>query len=187
MKKRALILCMMTVLVLPSMTLLAQKPDPVMDEGSMTIGVGAGPGTDYWGNGWSGFGPGIKVFFEAGMWKLGPGVLTLGGEYGFSYFTNNAYDGYKWHLTNMMFGARSAYHYGFDVPGLDCYAGMPLGFGFAMYNYDNYLGKANSTSVFPYVGIFFGTSYFFTDVIGINGEVGYNVTYANIGMIFKLK
>jgi hypothetical protein len=34
--------------------------------------------------------------------------------------------------------------------------------------------------------MFLGTSYFFNDFVGVNGEVGYNVTYANLGVIFKL-
>lgn len=164
----------------------AQKPTNPVEKGNMTLGFGIGPGTHYFGNGW-GFGPGFKIFFEAGLWKAGPGTITLGGEYAVSYFVDNPYSGYKWGCTNMFFGARAAYHYGFDVPGLDVYAGIPMGFGFSTFNYDDWEGKANSTEVFPYGGIFFGTTYFFNSVVGINGEFGYNATYANIGMVFRLK
>ncbi len=35
-------------------------------------------------------------------------------------------------------------------------------------------------------GVFFGASYFFNRNLGVNGEIGYNSTYANIGVIYKL-
>jgi hypothetical protein len=56
-----------------------------------------------------------------------------------------------------------------------------------LYNVDFSPGSSGSTPVYPYAGFFFGTSYFFTKSFGINGEVGYNATYANIGVVFKLK
>ena len=86
-----------------------------------------------------------------------------------------------------MFGARGAYHYGWDVKGLDTYAGLPLGIGFSAYSGDDNPGYHGSTPVFPYLGVFFGASYYFNKFIGINGEVGYNSTYANVGVIFRLK
>lgn len=36
-------------------------------------------------------------------------------------------------------------------------------------------------------GLFIGASWFFNPVIGINAELGYNINYAQIGMVFKLK
>jgi hypothetical protein len=166
----------------------SQKSAPVdpMDQGSWVISAGVGPGTHIFGNGF-GFGPGFKVFFENGTWQLGPGVLSLGGEVGFSFFSYNFGYGYHESWVNFMFGARSAYHYGWNVPGLDTYGGIPLGIGFSAHSYDNYIGYRGYSPVFPYLGIFIGTSYFFNDHIGLNGELGYNVTYANIGVIFKLR
>ena len=83
-----------------------------------------------------------------------------------------------------MFGARSAYHYGWNVPGLDTYGGLPLGIGFSFVRHGTLYNAYNP--VYPYLGVFVGTSYFFNKIIGINGEFGYNVTYANIGIIVKL-
>jgi hypothetical protein len=51
----------------------------------------------------------------------------------------------------------------------------------------DYPGRHSHQPVFPYVGAFVGTSYFFNDHIGLNGELGFNVTYANIGVIYKLR
>jgi hypothetical protein len=166
----------------------SQKSAPVdpMNQGSWIIGVGVGPGTPISGNG-KGFGPGFKVFVENGTWQLGPGVLSLGGEVGFSFFSFHFGNGYHESWVNYMFGARGAYHYGWKVPGLDTYGGLPLGIGFSAHSYDNYVGYRGYTTVFPYFGIFAGASYFFNDRIGLNGELGYNVTYANLGVIIKLR
>ena len=162
---------------------LKSAPLSPVDQGSWIIGAGVGPGTDIFGNG-RGLGVGIKFYFENGTWQLGPGVLTLGGDLGFSIFSNRFLGEYRETWNNVMFGARSAYHYGWNVPGLDTYGGIPLGIGFSFYHHGRlYTGYQ---PIYPYLGFFVGTSYFFNKIIGVNGEFGYNVTYANIGVIVKL-
>jgi len=169
-----------------SFTSLAQKgPISPMKEDSWILNVSFGAGTPYFGNG-DGFGPAAKFSFEKGMWKVGPGVITLGAEVTFSYFSN--YYGEGWHENwfNFIAGARSAYHYGWNVRGLDTYAGIPAGFGFCAYNHDQAEGFHSPMPFYPYFGVFLGASYFFTPEFGIYGEFGYNSTYANIGLAFKL-
>jgi len=186
------------VITLIIYSVLAIKPaqaekgpiDP-MDKGAMTLDIGIGLGTHFFGNGY-GFGPAFKMAFEKGMWQVGPGVFTLGGEFSVSYFTFKYYSNYKETWINFMFGARSAYHYGWKVPGLDTYAGIPAGIGFCAFT-DHYVdpkfhyGYRGYQAVFPYFGIFIGTSYFFNNVVGIYGELGYNSTYADLGVVLKLK
>ncbi len=160
-----------------------------MSQGSWIAGFGIGAGTQVWGNGYD-FGPGFKAFFENGTFQLGPGVLTLGGEFGFSYFQYHwTYGGltHREYWLNNMFGARCAYHYGWNVPGLDTYGGIPLGFGFSSSAHSSAPGYLPTHPIYPYLGVFLGTSYFFNDLIGVNGELGYNVTYANVGVIFKFR
>lgn len=166
----------------------AQKPVPVdpMSKGSWLLNFGMGPGVHVFGNG-SGFGPAAKVAFETGMWELGPGVLTLGGEAAFSFFSHKYYEDWRETWINMMFGARSAYHYGWQVRGLDTYGGIPVGIGFCASTHDDTPGYHNAVPVYPYLGIFLGASYFFSPGIGVNAEVGYNSTYANIGLVFRLQ
>jgi hypothetical protein len=165
--------------------------DPV-SYGSWILNFGFGAGNHYWGNGY-GFGPGAKIAFEGALWQAGPGVFTIGGEFGFSYFSYayaNVLD-YKYHerWINFMIGARTAYHYGFRVRGLDVYAGIPLGIGFSSYTYDIYTQNwwHGYQPVYPYLGVFLGASYYFNSSLGINAEVGYNATYAQVGMVFKLR
>jgi hypothetical protein len=201
MTKKLIIQVMILIfMILPGFRLHAQSQVNPVDQDTWILNFGLGAGNNYWGNG-TGFGPGMKVAFEKGMWKVGPGVFTLGGEMGFSYFWHNWSYYYEFQdialkesWINIMFGARSAYHIGFNVKGLDVYGGIPLGIGFSLYNYSGWDNTDNWKSwggyshhpVYPYVGVFFGGSYFFNNVLGINAEFGYNATYAQVGLVFIL-
>ena len=182
---KIIMLFVVVAIIIPLNVKAAGPLDPIK-LGTWSLSFGVGPGTHPFGNG-IGFGPAEKVAFETALWDMGPGVITLGGEAAFSFFTNRFGDDWKESWSNFMFGARGAYHYGWDVEGLDTYAGLPLGIGFSVNVYDDRPGNHGYTPVYPYLGVFFGASYFFNKSIGINGEVGYNSTYANIGVIIKLK
>ena len=185
-KKVKITLVLIFIAVTMSQKIHAKGPlDPVR-LGTWVINAGIGPGAHYFGNG-VGFGPALKASFEVGMWDLGPGVVTLGGETAFSFFSHHYGDGWNESWANFILGGRAAFHYGWDVEGLDTYGGIPLGIGFCAHAGGDHPGNSGFTPVYPYVGIFFGASYFFTKTIGINGEVGYNATHANIGVVFKLK
>lgn len=182
---KIILLIVIVAVASPKMNYAKGPLDPVR-LGTWVINAGVGPGTHYFGNG-VGFGPALKGSFEKGMWDLGPGVITLGGEATFSFFSHHYGDGWNESWVNVILGARGAWHYGWDVEGLDTYGGIPLGMGFCAHGWDNHPGNRGYTPVYPYAGIFFGASYFVTKTIGVNGEVGYNSTYANIGVVFKLK
>jgi hypothetical protein len=163
-------------------------PSAPFDQGSWILGLGIGPATPMWGNGY-GFGPGFKVFVENGTFKLGPGILALGGNIGVSYFSHRwdyLVDHGREYWFNFMFAPQAVYHYGWDVKGLDTYGGIPLGIGFNAYGGDKFYGALGHHVVYPNFGIIFGSSYYFNDHFGVNGEFGYNVTYANLGVVFKL-
>jgi hypothetical protein len=170
-------------------------PKDPMDKDGIFLGFGFGPAVQYYSGYAAGFGPGFQASFEKGMWKLGPGVLTLGAELGFSYFAYTGEwkdhdDAYKYQWFSSIGAVRSAYHYGWNVRGLDTYGGMAAGMRVLLfngtYNY-GYNNTYNPGSIYPFVGLFAGASYFFNDLIGINGELGYNINYAQIGMTFKLQ
>ena len=172
-------------MVLPSGIRAQDGPMSPMKEDKWLLNFGFGAGTPFFGNG-IGFGPAAKVAFEKGMWQVGPGVITLGAEMTFSYFSNKFGEGWHEYWLNCIMGARGSYHYGWQVKGLDTYAGVPLGFGLCMNLHDRQNGYHKFVPVYPYFGIFFGGSYFFTPDFGINGEFGYNSTYCNLGLIFRL-
>lgn len=173
------------LLLLPFAALTQGPLDPVRLN-TWTVAASTGPATHFFGNG-AGFGPALKGSFEHGMWDLGPGVITLGGEATLSFFSQRYGQGSHETWLNFILGARGAYHYGWNVEGLDTYAGIPVGIGFCAYFRDDVPGSRGYTPVFPYGGIFFGGSYFFNKKLGVNGEVGFNSTYANIGVVYRLR
>lgn len=197
--KRAFFVVVCLLLLSSGMHVSAQKSGPVdpMKKDTWLINFGFGPGINFY-NGYStGFGPGFQASFEKGMWQLGPGVLTLGAELGTSFFSYNGefytYATYRYHWVSLITAARSAYHYGWKVKGLDTYGGLSTGMRFLFFSW-NYTGNNllhvennyNPEAVSAFFGTFVGASYFFNHVFGINGELGYNINYAQIGLVFKL-
>ena len=174
----------------------AQPPVNPVDKDTWILNLGIGPCTHPFGNGY-GLGIGGKLSFEKGMWKVGPGVITLGGDFGLS-FSWRSWTFLEYKLSerwgNLFLAARGAYHYGFNVKGLDVFGGIPLGLGLDNYTHTgshgiytwSEVGGGTHSPIFPYVGVFVGASYFFNNTIGLCGELGYNLTYANIGLVFKL-
>lgn len=172
--------------------------DP-MTKGSLFISFGFGPGTNWQGAYGNGFIPAGQLAMDAGLWEVGPGIISLGGEFGGSFFNYKGSDArygpnttYTYHYTELVFAARAAYHYGWNVQGLDTYGGVAAGPRFTLFTYSlppTYTGdvKDKPASVGFGGGPFVGTSYFFHEVVGIYGEFGFNITYAQIGLVFKVK
>jgi len=161
----------------------AKGPVDPAGKGNGILGFGFGPGIGYYGS--SGFGPAILIHYDHSIWKVGPGTISLGGQIGTSFFSHH-YTGYKYHWTNMGFVFRGAYHYGWKIPGLDTYAGFGAGTWFSIYDDAGYNPGKNHFHVGFLPTVFFGGSYFFNNVIGVNAEMGYNFAYFSIGMNFRL-
>jgi hypothetical protein len=154
-----------------------------MKVGSVIFNVGLGAGAEYKGDYYnSPFG--TKASLEWGLWHGGPGVITLGGEVGASYSSGGYYDNYR--TQTMIVAARSAWHYGWKVRGLDTYAGFSAGLGFHHYQYNND-GDYSRNEVIPVPGAFIGASYFITPVFGFNAEAGYDITIVQVGIVLKVR
>lgn len=157
-------------------------------QGDATLNAGVGFGTDYKNEYAHSSSFGTKAAFEFGIWKAGPGVVSLGIETGITtsnrtdkYFDNN----FKAHT--FVLAARSAWHYGWKVRGLDTYAGISAGAGFHRFTYyDNRNDLHNDNEVIPVIGGFAGASYFFTPKFGVNVEAGFDITSLQAGFIFRL-
>lgn len=156
-----------------------------VEVGSTVLNLGIGVGADY-NNYYYNSAFGMKAALEFGLWQAGPGVVTLGPEMGISWSTGGYENGYKAHAFIM--AARSAWHCGWGVPGLDTYGGVSLGIGFRHQDYINGNDVPYShTEVFPAPGIFVGASYYVTPTFGFNAEAGYDITSLQLGVVFKLK
>ncbi|HEY4155279.1 MAG TPA: hypothetical protein VGM24_07620, partial [Puia sp.] len=123
--------------------------------GSAILNLGIGVGADYKNSYGTGFG--FKAAAEFGIWQAGPGVITLGPEIGGSFSNGGYYDNYR--SNTFVIAGRAAWHYGWQVPGLDTYGGFSAGIGFHHYGYRNGTDYSYN-EVIPAFGGFVGASYF---------------------------
>jgi hypothetical protein len=179
--KSIFILVISAVLSVPSFG--QNKPVDPAGKGNGILGFGFGPGIGYYGG--DGFGPAILFHYDHSIWEAGPGTISLGGQIGTSFFVHN-YPDYKYNWVNMGYVFRGAYHYGWKVPGLDTYAGFGVGTWISIYNDNGHNPGKESFSAGFLPTAFFGASYFFNDVVGVNAETGYNFAYISIGLNFRL-
>jgi hypothetical protein len=161
----------------------AQSPVEPVKKGSLTFNAGIGVGNEYNSNYYNSA-IGTKASLEAGLWKAGPGTITLGAEVGGSFSNGGNFNNYKAHT--LVLAGRSAWHHGWNVKGLDTYAGLSAGAGFNQYSYNNG-NTIKQNEVVPVFGGFVGASYFVTPVFGFNLEAGYDITQIQGGIVFKLK
>ncbi len=165
-------------------------------KGSQVIAVGVGIGSSI-GSGvdYTSQIPAISAQYERGIWDIGgPGVISLGAYVGYKSFGQEISSGgveseAKWNYT--LLGIRSAYHYnGIDNDKLDVYGGLMLGFYLLDYSYSDNTGF-NDASGGNYgstagLTIYVGGRYYFSDQVGGFAELGYGVSYLNLGIAFKL-
>lgn len=187
------VICMKTTKIFPlivpvmalfiASTAVAQAPTEPVGKGSVTFSAGIGVGNEYNSNYYNSA-VGTKAVIEAGLWNAGPGTITLGGEVGGSFSKGGRLNNYKAHT--LVIAGRSAWHHGWNVKGLDTYAGLAAGAGFNQYSYND--GETiRQNEVIPVFGGFVGASYFFTPVFGVNVEAGYDITQVQAGIVLKLK
>ncbi|MBE0646320.1 MAG: hypothetical protein IH596_00900 [Bacteroidales bacterium] len=199
--KKLLIAVLVAGLLFPALSSFSAGKglmDP-MTKGTWFINFGFGPGTNWQGAYGNGFLPAFQVAVEVGMWEVGPGIITLGGEIGGTFYSYTGTDSrygpgttYKYTYTEMVIAARAAYHYGWNVQGLDTYGGVAAGPRFTIFTYQlpaSYTGPVigKPSSVGYGGGPFVGASFFFNEFLGVNAELGFNITYAQIGLVFKVK
>jgi hypothetical protein len=165
----------------------ANGPKDPAGKGTGILGFGFGPGIGYYGG--YGFGPAILVHYDHSIWQAGPGTISLGGQIGTSFFWDNYYHDdvdYNEAWINLGFIFRGAYHYGWNVPGLDTYAGFGAGTRFSIYSDDGKTTGKEDTNIGFLPTMFFGGSYYFNDMLGLNAECGYNFAYISFGLNFRM-
>ena len=137
--------------------------------------------------------PGFSLQYEHGFWEAGPGVISLGAYLGFKGY-KYAFDNgaglkisEKWNYA--IAGVRGAWHFtGLNVDNLDLYAGLMLSYDDLSFSYhDNqgghYAGtKYNSDAQLT---AFAGAKYYFEGNWGAFAELGYGVSFLNIGLSYK--
>ena len=182
---------MTAALVLLAMTSM-QVNSQSFAVGNKDVNLGIGFGTHY------GLGktviPPISISLDYGFKDdIGPGVLGIGGYFGFASSKYNytyyfASSDYGWKYTEVMAGARGTYHMEF-IDKLDTYAGLILGIRFRrekLYgDWGNYTADSDAGLYFD-PGFFVGGKYFLSDNLAIFGELGYSLAYLTVGVTFRL-
>ena len=88
MKKKNLISAILASLIISLITInnvQAKAPVAPVQKGTVTFSAGVGIGNEYKSNYYNSA-LGTKAVIEVGLWKAGPGVITLGGEVGSIFF-----------------------------------------------------------------------------------------------------
>ena len=172
--------------------------DPAFDEGSNTIALGVGFGVNYYSN--ATVSPAFAFIYDHGFFpEVGPGTIGIGGIIGYkSASYDYGFGGYKQKWTNTIVGVRGTYHLTILADKnnkFDPYAGIMIGLRFNSYSnkgyddwyYNNFgyhynytYNKSDLVS-----GAFIGAKYNFADAVGAFAELGYDISYAKIGINFN--
>ena len=159
----------------------------------LNLGIGIGS-TLYSGSYYSTKIPPISASLEVGaldnLFEVDGLNLGLGGYLGFSSSQYKySYYGYSygWNYTYIIFGARGVLHYEL-TDKFDTYTGLMLGANiintseFGDFG-DAEIGSASSSGLaYSY---FIGARYYFSDSFGVMAELGYGISYLNLGVCLK--
>lgn len=128
---------------------------------------------------------------KSGLFATEKGALGVGGYVGYSHYSDS-FSGYgvrsEWDYNNIILGVRGNLHYEF-VDRLDTYAGLMLGYEIvnsssSVEGYGEAISGDVDASGFAFT-IHLGTRYYFTDHFAAGIEIGYGVSYANVGVAYK--
>ncbi|MBA3665337.1 MAG: hypothetical protein H0W61_14155 [Bacteroidetes bacterium] len=171
------------------------------DESSKVINIGVG----FLGNGYYSYhnnrnyyyhsNPAFNISYEQAIPnKLGPGLLGIGIYLGYqsayfrydkNYYYNNAYYYRQDNYRNTMIALRAAYHLdALTTEKAELYFGLTAGVRISTYSYgtnspDPDLYVSTYRTVYPASSLFLGGRYYFTNNIGMFGELGFGYTYYN--------
>jgi hypothetical protein len=180
------------------------------DENSKVLNIGLGFASaayyrTYKGHGYSyRSSPAFSMTYEQALrQKLGPGYLGIGAYLGYQSATahnsNAYYQGvyysydHKW--KSFVGAARAAYHLDFlNSDRAEIYAGVTIGVRIQTYRYEtnnpdpnaNLYSLSNGVAS-PAYSAFVGARWYFTQNIGVYGELGgSNISWGTVGFSFKL-
>jgi hypothetical protein len=157
-------------------------------KGDKVVNLGIGIGSTW------GFGlyektviPAISGSFEVGIVNLlnDKASIGVGGYFGFSSFKSTYSSIYYSTASDLIIGARGAFHYAL-LDKLDTYAGLILGARIESwkdhgtgYDFNHSSGSGLASSEFV------GARYYFSKSFAVMGELGYGITWLNLGVALK--
>ena len=141
--------------------------------------LSAGIGYAGWGN-YSGWKMSIPPIVITGEYCLPVGLpISVGGLFSISRYYWEYLNTYKWTHTYVIVAGRGNWHWNFDVNWLDVYTGINLGYRSHSTSYSGPNDWYSNAQSWSYSGVYFGTqvgaNFFFTDMFGVNVEVGWPI------------
>jgi len=167
--------------------LFAQDPTFVKGDKVLNLGIGIGSAW-YSGIGYHTQVPPVSASFEVGVADnvIEKGVIGVGGYLGYSSYkyTYSAAD-YGWKYSNLFIGARGNFHYPL-ADKLDTYIGLTIGVNVVS---ETTFGGYTGTSYGSYGGLraagYVGGRYYFKETFAVMAELGYGISYLNVGIALK--
>jgi hypothetical protein len=168
--------------------LSANAQENLFFKGDQVINIGLGLGsTVYTGTYYKTSIPPVSISFEQGVKEgvLEKGVIGVGGYMGYSSYKWE-YTNYGWKYSNFIIGARGTFHYPL-LDKIDTYTGILLGYRVvSVSEIGNVIGNYNSSGSNVIWSWYAGGRYYFSEKLGAMAEIGYGITYLNIGIAYKL-
>jgi len=160
------------------------------NKGDKVLNLGVGFGSSlYSGSYYTNKTPPVSASFEVGAKDElfdDKSSLGIGGYLGYTSAKWD-YSGYGWKYTDLIIGVRGALHYQL-IDDFDTYTGLMLGYDIvsskAFGAMGSYAGSASASGLaFSW---FLGGRYYFSNNIAGLLELGYGISYLNIGIALKL-
>jgi len=157
--------------------------DPIFIKGDKVLNLGLGLGSHYYTSYYKMQVPPVSASLEFGIVDnvVEKGSIGVGPYLG---FFSSKYANY-WRTSNLVLGVRGNFHYPL-LNKLDTYTGLLLGYNIISYKD---LGDAVGTYSGSTSGVawswFIGGRYYFKDNIAGMLELGYGISYLNLGIALK--
>jgi hypothetical protein len=185
--KRIAILAIMVI----CMPQIMHAQEPAIDLGNKFLNLGLGIGSvRYSGTGYSGTIPPLSISYENIIRDeiLEKGFIGVGAYLGFSSYKWDYWFGdWGYRYTTVIPGARASFHYPV-IDKLDSYTGLMLGYQIVSAREVGTVtpGLYRASSSGFMWSWYAGGRYFLTDKFILMGEIGYGITYLNIGVALNI-
>jgi hypothetical protein len=141
-----------------------------------SLGIGLGGVAGSYGTG----GLPISLAYEYGFNEN----ISFGGLFGYASTSESSYYGDDWKWTNIIIGARGAYHLDLlHKDNIDTYGGIMLGYNIVSFSGPNASYWSGGSYIF--FGGFIGGRYYFSPNLAAQVELGYGLGILNIGLAYK--
>ena len=159
-------------------------------KGSVDLNLGVGIGATFYDGSAKASLPPIGVSLEFGITDK----ISIGGYIGHSSATSElsfpdftgGTTNYEWKYSYTIIGIRGGYHFAVKNPKLDPYVGLLLGYNVASVDLGDFNGAEPSVGGIAYSG-YLGARYRFSEKMGVFAELGYGISYLQLGLNVKFK